>query len=165
MKALTYEPYSDALRVLDTVSGKIKITQDFSQLKSNTTIILRKDPSVLPAQVEPPQPHMVNIPQLRHNPSKKSSLNEDVSGVQSFANHQTVDHEPVLRKETSSKGVKSRYTYVPYYDTAPLDLSSGISTQKIIEGEWCQRRPPGPFMLANVVTYKKAMSNPKEEEA
>ncbi|MBW0536611.1 hypothetical protein O181_076326 [Austropuccinia psidii MF-1] len=49
MKALTYEPYSDSLRVLDTISGKMKITQDFSQLKSNTTVILRKYPSVVPA--------------------------------------------------------------------------------------------------------------------
>ncbi|MBW0514988.1 hypothetical protein O181_054703 [Austropuccinia psidii MF-1] len=114
MKALTYEPCSDALRVLDTISGKIKITQDFSQLKSNTT---------------------------------------------------TVYHEPVSRKEISSKGAKSRYTYVPYYDTAPLDVSSSISTQNIIEVERRQRRPPDRFMLADVVTYKQAMSNPNKEEA
>ncbi|MBW0475779.1 hypothetical protein O181_015494 [Austropuccinia psidii MF-1] len=164
MKALTYEPYSDALRVLDTISGKIKITQDFSQLKSNTTVILRKDPSVLPAQVEPPQPHMVNLLQLGRSPSKKSSLNEDVLGVQSLSDHQMVDNEPVSWKETSSEGAKSRYTYVPYYDTAPLDVSSGISMQNIIEGERCQRRPPDCFMLANVVTYKQAISNPNKEE-
>ncbi|MBW0485290.1 hypothetical protein O181_025005 [Austropuccinia psidii MF-1] len=156
MKALTYEPYSD---------GKIKITQDFSQLKSNTTIILRKDPSVLPAQVEPPQPCMVNLLQLRRSPSKKLSLNKDILGVQSLSDHKTVDHEPLSRKETSSKGAKSRYTYVPYYDTAPLDVSSGISTQNIIEGERHQRRPPDRFMLANVVTYKQAMSNRNKEEA
>ncbi|MBW0542418.1 hypothetical protein O181_082133 [Austropuccinia psidii MF-1] len=135
MKALQYEPYSDALRVLDTISGTIRITQDFSQLKSDTTVILRKDPSVLPAQVEPPQPCM------------------------------TVDHEPVSQKEISSEGAQSRYTYVPYYDTAPLDVSSGISTQNIIKGERRQGRPPDCFMLDNVVTYKKAMSNPNKEEA
>ncbi|MBW0535667.1 hypothetical protein O181_075382 [Austropuccinia psidii MF-1] len=165
MKALTYEPYSDALRVLDPISGKIKITQDFSQLKSDTTVILRKDPLVLPAQAEQSQPRMVNLAELRRSISKRSSLNEDDSEAQLPADRQTVDHEPVSQQEISSERAKSRYTYVPYYDTAPLDVSSGISTQNIIKGERRQRKAPDRFMLADVVTYKQALSDPNEEEA
>ncbi|MBW0461292.1 hypothetical protein O181_001007 [Austropuccinia psidii MF-1] len=148
MKVLTYEPYSDSLRVLYTISGKIRITKDFSQQNSDIIVILRKNICALPAKLEPPQPRMVNLPELRHSPTKKPSLNEGFLEVQSLSDNQMADHEPVPQKREFLERTNSKYAYVPYYDTEPLDVSSRISTQNIIEGGRRQRRPPDWLMLA-----------------
>ncbi|MBW0481112.1 hypothetical protein O181_020827 [Austropuccinia psidii MF-1] len=40
MKALTFEPFSHALRVLDPLTGRVRVTWDYSQLRSETSVIL-----------------------------------------------------------------------------------------------------------------------------
>ncbi|MBW0497803.1 hypothetical protein O181_037518 [Austropuccinia psidii MF-1] len=70
MKALTFEPYSDVLRVLDPATGKIRVTRDYAQLKSETSVILWKDPSSLLCMANPAQPRVASLPVL-----KRQSLN------------------------------------------------------------------------------------------
>ncbi|MBW0523789.1 hypothetical protein O181_063504 [Austropuccinia psidii MF-1] len=74
MKALTFKPYSDTLRVLDVVTGKIRVTCDYSQLKSETTVMLRKDPCVLPMQPVKTPPPTTTLPVLKDSLPQLSSL-------------------------------------------------------------------------------------------
>ncbi|MBW0576505.1 hypothetical protein O181_116220 [Austropuccinia psidii MF-1] len=60
MKALTFEPYSEALRFLDTATGKIKVSQDYAQVKSETSVMLWKNPSLLPTSKN--QVNVLTIP-------------------------------------------------------------------------------------------------------
>ncbi|MBW0477008.1 hypothetical protein O181_016723 [Austropuccinia psidii MF-1] len=65
MKALTFEPYSDALRVLDSSTGRIRVTHDYAQPKSKTLVIIQKYPSSLPCMATPPQPQVASLPVLK----------------------------------------------------------------------------------------------------
>ncbi|MBW0495743.1 hypothetical protein O181_035458 [Austropuccinia psidii MF-1] len=69
MKALTFEPYYNALRVLDPNTGKVKIFCDYVQLSSETSVIMRKDHRSLPkSPIESQhQPVTVTLPTLGKN--------------------------------------------------------------------------------------------------
>ncbi|MBW0548998.1 hypothetical protein O181_088713 [Austropuccinia psidii MF-1] len=117
MKALTFEPYSDALRVLDTATGKIKVSRDYAQLKSETSVILRKNPSLLPTSKNQVNVSTIPLPTL----TTSNSPIIQVSDSSTNKDNQMVN--PTGLSE-SSRG----YTYVPYYNKAPQDVSSSIST-------------------------------------
>ncbi|MBW0543002.1 hypothetical protein O181_082717 [Austropuccinia psidii MF-1] len=86
MKALTFEPYSDSIRVLDVVTGKIRLTRDYSQLKSETTVTLRKDPCVLPRKP-------VRTPQTVYLPILKDFLPQ--SNTPMSSHHDAVSQAPI----------------------------------------------------------------------
>ncbi|MBW0500410.1 hypothetical protein O181_040125 [Austropuccinia psidii MF-1] len=106
MKALTFEPYSDVLRFLNPNTGKVKISCDYVQLRSETSVIMRKAHGSLP---ESPM-------ESQHQPV-------------------TVILPPLGKIHTSHPN------QVPHH------------------------KPAKRLMLADVVTYKQAMSNPVEEKA
>ncbi|MBW0531191.1 hypothetical protein O181_070906 [Austropuccinia psidii MF-1] len=70
MSSLKFEPYADTLRVLDINTGKVKVTRHYAKLKSETTVILRKDPCSLPRQQGQTQPQLVDLPSLKNTFSK-----------------------------------------------------------------------------------------------
>ncbi|MBW0467259.1 hypothetical protein O181_006974 [Austropuccinia psidii MF-1] len=154
MKALTFKPYSDALRVLDTVTGKIKVSWDYAQLKSETLVILRKNPSLLPISK-----NQVNVPTIPL-PTLTMSNSPIIQVSDSSTNKDNQMVNPAGLSE-SSRG----YTYVPYYDKAPQNVSSRISTGNMIEGSQRNRHPPERLLLANVLTYSQELSDPTEEQA
>ncbi|MBW0522320.1 hypothetical protein O181_062035 [Austropuccinia psidii MF-1] len=166
MRALTFEPYSDALRVLDAATGKVRVTRDYSQLKSETIVKLRKDPCVLPKEPVRMPPRTIDLPVLR-DPTPRSKtpiISHHAEDSQVPIENQSPGHDPTPMTVTRNKTIP-KYDYVPYYETAPLDVSSQITAQNIIEGTKRQRRAPDRLMLANVVTYRQALSDPCEEDA
>ncbi|MBW0472360.1 hypothetical protein O181_012075 [Austropuccinia psidii MF-1] len=136
MKALKFEPYYNALRVLDTNTGKVKISCDYVQLRSVTSVIMRKDHGSLPeSPIESQyQPVTVILPTL--GKSHTSHPNQVPHHVEPSQNND-------LPLSPTSKSVRQseQYTYIPFYDTAPRNIST------------------------DVITYKQAMSNPVEEKA
>ncbi|MBW0476881.1 hypothetical protein O181_016596 [Austropuccinia psidii MF-1] len=131
MRALTFEPFSDALRVFDPSTGKVSITRDFAQLRSETSIILWEDPSSLPLIDNPPPRQVATLPVLKAE-----------------------DHS--LSSQLPATTRKPRYNYAPH------DILSDLIAQNILKGEKHQRRSPDRLMLADVITYKQAHSNPDE---
>ncbi|MBW0467792.1 hypothetical protein O181_007507 [Austropuccinia psidii MF-1] len=55
---------------------------------------------------------------------------------------------------------KRNYAYVPYYNKAPKDISQQIGPTNIVEGRRQRNHPPNRILLAEIVTYSKAMSDP-----
>ncbi|MBW0547639.1 hypothetical protein O181_087354 [Austropuccinia psidii MF-1] len=94
MKALTFEPFSDALRVLDPLTGKVRVTQDYSQLRSEASVILQKDPSSLPLMVHPPQPRVAALPVLKSQTSS-ANVSNVFQQVQNEPLPHVVDHYPI----------------------------------------------------------------------
>ncbi|MBW0535459.1 hypothetical protein O181_075174 [Austropuccinia psidii MF-1] len=123
MKALTFEPYSDALRVYDPVTNRVRITRDYTQLKSETAIVLRKPQESLPQTIKKGYPNETSLPvlgrdiALGHQPPNE--------GVGSAADVPA----PVIQDH--SKGSRS-YAYVPYYETAPKDITSTVNPKNIL---------------------------------
>ncbi|MBW0510293.1 hypothetical protein O181_050008 [Austropuccinia psidii MF-1] len=121
MKALTFKPYSDALRVLDVVKGKIRVTRDYSQLKSETTVMLRKDPCLLPIQPVKTPLQTTNLPVLKDSLPESSLPITDHHEVvsQTPIENQLSSPEPTPQAVSTPNKKPPRYTYVPYYKTAP----------------------------------------------
>ncbi|MBW0531392.1 hypothetical protein O181_071107 [Austropuccinia psidii MF-1] len=166
MRALTFEPYSDALRVLDTATGKVRVTRDYSQLKSETIVTLQKDPCALPREHARIPPRTTDLPVLK-DPIPQSNapiISHHAEDSQALIENQSPSLDPTPTTVIQNKTVP-KYAYVPYYETAPSDVSSQIRTQNIIEGAKRQRRAPDRLMLADVVTYRQALSDPCEEDA
>ncbi|MBW0557627.1 hypothetical protein O181_097342 [Austropuccinia psidii MF-1] len=162
MKALNYESYSDALRVLDLSNGKIKVSRDYIQPRSDTKVILCQKPETLPYSAELCQPRMVSLPLLK-------DLSEDsdnhVSGNDNTEDHDTPsNNQPVIVPQPlMSESHSKNYEYVPFYQKEPKDVSSQLSEENILESSKCHRRPPDRLMLADVVTYKTAISDPLQK--
>ncbi|MBW0547318.1 hypothetical protein O181_087033 [Austropuccinia psidii MF-1] len=139
MRALTFEAFSHALRVFDPSTGKVRITWDYAQLKSETSVILWKDPLSLPLMVNPPPPRVVTLPVLKNQTSCADipNLNQQVVNE---SLPQAEDHS--ISSQLPATTCKPRYNYVPHYDTAPHDISSDLNAQNIPKGEKRQRCPP-----------------------
>ncbi|MBW0500504.1 hypothetical protein O181_040219 [Austropuccinia psidii MF-1] len=163
MKALTYEPYSDALRVLDPSNGKIKASQDYIHPRSDTTVILCQKPETLLYSAEICQQRMVSLTLL-------TDFSEDsdnhFSGHDNTKDHDTPsNNQPVIVPQPlMSESHSKNYEYVPFYQKAPKDVSSQLSEENILESSKRHRRPPDRLMLADVVTYKTAISDPLEKD-
>ncbi|MBW0540065.1 hypothetical protein O181_079780 [Austropuccinia psidii MF-1] len=129
MKALTFEPYSDALRIYDPETNRIRITRDYTQLKSETAILLRKPQESLPQLIKKGYSNETSLP----------VLGRDLAPVHQTPNERVVMmiHQPQLSRITQ----RDR-------EVTPMRC----------------RQPPDRLMLADVVTYKQAISNPSEEK-
>ncbi|MBW0530793.1 hypothetical protein O181_070508 [Austropuccinia psidii MF-1] len=128
IKALTFEPYSDALRGLDPNTGKVKITCNYFQLISETSVDIRKDHSLPPGSpIESPcQPVTFTLPKI--GKSHTSHPNQ-------VPHHADLPHNNGSPSSATSHSVRQsgKYNYVPFYDTAPINISCETSPQ-IIEG-------------------------------
>ncbi|MBW0576471.1 hypothetical protein O181_116186 [Austropuccinia psidii MF-1] len=81
-------------------------------------------------------------------------------------------HDVTSRSETDERAVQvegnqslgndNHYQYVPYYSRAPKDISNKIDTQNILKEGRQSTKQPDRYMLANVVPYSKATSDPQE---
>ncbi|MBW0466237.1 hypothetical protein O181_005952 [Austropuccinia psidii MF-1] len=158
MRALTFKSFSDAVRVLDSSTGKVRITQDYAQLKSEKSVILWKDPSSLPLIANPPQLQVATLPVLKGQTSSANISNSNRQ-AQYEPLPQTEDHSPSSMAPVIT--CKPRYDYVPHYDTSLHNISSNLDAQNILRDEKRQRRPPDQLMLADLVTYKHSLFNPE----
>ncbi|MBW0522419.1 hypothetical protein O181_062134 [Austropuccinia psidii MF-1] len=52
LRALTFEPYSDALRVLDPQTGQIKITRDYAVSPNPMSLVLQQPENTPPQDSE-----------------------------------------------------------------------------------------------------------------
>ncbi|MBW0461459.1 hypothetical protein O181_001174 [Austropuccinia psidii MF-1] len=150
MRALTFEPFSDALRGFDPSTGKVRIARDYAQLKSETSVILWKDPLSLPLMVNPPPPRVVTLPVLKNQTSCADIPN---------SNQQAVNESLPQAEDHSISSQLPATTHKPRYNTAPHDILSDLTAQNILKGEKRRRRPPDQLMLADILTYKPALSN------
>ncbi|MBW0479733.1 hypothetical protein O181_019448 [Austropuccinia psidii MF-1] len=66
--------------------------------------------------------------------------------------------------EATQSNTKSNYTYVPYYDQAPRDISHQIDSRNIIEGSRRKSNIPDRVLLTDLVTYSMAMNDPMESK-
>ncbi|MBW0473322.1 hypothetical protein O181_013037 [Austropuccinia psidii MF-1] len=112
-------------------------------------------------------PQTTSLPVLKDSlPQSSSPMTGHHEAVSQIPiENQSSSHEPTPQTVSTQNKKPPRYTYVPYYETTPSYVSSQVRTQNIIEGTKCQRRPLDQLMLADVVTYKQALSDPLEEEA
>ncbi|MBW0571926.1 hypothetical protein O181_111641 [Austropuccinia psidii MF-1] len=121
MKELTFEPYSDSLRVLDPDTGRVIITHNYAQLRSKTTIVLRKDHSSLPSSIPrntSPQV-VVSLPTLeKRTPSNCST---DLNPV---SEHKIPGQDNRLSSLNTPCTIRQslRYAYLTFYNTAPKDI-------------------------------------------
>ncbi|MBW0566130.1 hypothetical protein O181_105845 [Austropuccinia psidii MF-1] len=66
--------------------------------------------------------------------------------------------------EITQPNVKKHYAYVPYYNQAPKDISHQINPKNIVEGSRRRTNHPETVLLADVITYSKAMNNPRKSK-
>ncbi|MBW0532951.1 hypothetical protein O181_072666 [Austropuccinia psidii MF-1] len=133
MKAFTFEPYSDAPRVLYSSTGRIRVTHNYAQLKSKTTVTLCKYPSSLPWISNLPQPQVASLPVLK---SQSLTVNSSNSGFSQSNEEPSRTNNPISETSNQSVRPKPRYDYVPYYDTAPQEVSSEALTNQDEEKFW-----------------------------
>ncbi|MBW0582374.1 hypothetical protein O181_122089 [Austropuccinia psidii MF-1] len=136
MKGFTFEPYPDALGALETASGRIKVSRDYVQLKSKTSIILRRNPSLLPMSK-----NKFNLPALTTSNSHTSKVSDSSRKEDNQIVHPSGPNN-------SSRG----YAYVPYYEKAPQDVYRRISTKNIIEGGRHKQPSPECLFLVDALT-------------
>ncbi|MBW0505471.1 hypothetical protein O181_045186 [Austropuccinia psidii MF-1] len=141
MKGFTFEPYSADLGALETAPGRIKVSRDYVQLKSKTSVILRKNPSLLPMSKNKFNIPTINLPAL----TKSNSHTSKVSDSSRKQDNQIVHPSG---PNNSSRG----YAYVPYYEKSPQDVSRRISTKNIIEGGQHKKTSPEFLFLVDALT-------------
>ncbi|MBW0560613.1 hypothetical protein O181_100328 [Austropuccinia psidii MF-1] len=132
MRALTFEKYSDALRVLNIKTGQIKITRDYevssnkvkSEIYQPEKVLLRESSSRLTLKL----PHQ--------DESKQQVLSPQTNDMET-QNSTTSLLSSDLNKNLSNK----HYQYVPFYEQPPNHISSIISSNNIIVGRRTRNVP------------------------
>ncbi|MBW0481482.1 hypothetical protein O181_021197 [Austropuccinia psidii MF-1] len=118
IKALTFEPYSDALRGLDPNTGRVKITCNYFQLISEVSVDIKKDHSLLPGSpIESPcQPVTFTLPKI---------WKSHTSHPNQVPHHADLPHNNGSPSSETSHSVRQseQYNHVPFYDTAPINIS------------------------------------------
>ncbi|MBW0534081.1 hypothetical protein O181_073796 [Austropuccinia psidii MF-1] len=154
LRALTFEKYSDGLRLLNLETGKIRVSRDYTLTARNPSLSMNQPASVLP-----------NASSLKVKirvPSSKSeeqvtplSADQTPSQPLNLEDRLRPAHPPIATGSTRN------YEYVPYYKDAPRNISSSINEENIISGK---RKPQNRenFLLADVVPYSKAVIDPIE---
>ncbi|MBW0542686.1 hypothetical protein O181_082401 [Austropuccinia psidii MF-1] len=144
LKALTYESYSDGMRFYNEESKKIRISRDFQlpQMKSKPRV--RQEIVALPTAVA-------------------ETVISPVSGINADdITYDSVEEVPVQGQCTQEPIKNKHYDYVPYYSEAPRNISNQIDTRNILEEGRRATKPPERYMLADVVPYAKATTDPLE---
>ncbi|MBW0535126.1 hypothetical protein O181_074841 [Austropuccinia psidii MF-1] len=81
--------------------------------------------------------------------------------------HQAASHSQTKEAAIQVEGNQlvsnhEHYQYVPYYSQAPRDISNKINTRNILKEERRSTKKPDQYMIAHVVPYSKATSDPQE---
>ncbi|MBW0544591.1 hypothetical protein O181_084306, partial [Austropuccinia psidii MF-1] len=144
LKALTYENYSDGMCFYNEESKRIRISQDFQppQMRSKPRICQE----------------IINLP------TAVSETGNDTVPVVNADNaiHNLVEEAPAQEQHIQEPIKNKQYNYVPYYSEAPKNISSQIDTRNILEEGRRRTKPLERYMLADVVPYSKATSDPLE---
>ncbi|MBW0483463.1 hypothetical protein O181_023178 [Austropuccinia psidii MF-1] len=152
LRALTFEKYSDGLRLLNLETGKIRVSQDSTPTVVNPMLSMNQPQQVLPTTSL--LTVKLQIPSLENQPviEQEENLTNTCPSVVP-----TVESSQVIPSAQQSK----HYDYVPYYKQAPKNISSSISQDNIILGKRndCDSHQ---LMLADIVPYAQALSDPLE---
>ncbi|MBW0470027.1 hypothetical protein O181_009742 [Austropuccinia psidii MF-1] len=144
LKALTFEKHSDSMRFYDESANKVQITRDFSFPNILVDRTLRQEVVSFP------------LPVIKsHTPITSVPSPEPITQCSDQQVAETTSNSP------PSNAIRN-YAYVPYYNKAPKDISQQIDPKNIIEGRRQRNHPPDRILLADVITYSKAMSDPVE---
>ncbi|MBW0535557.1 hypothetical protein O181_075272 [Austropuccinia psidii MF-1] len=146
MKALTFEKYSDSLRVLDPKTGRIKVTRDYTVPNHQISSIIRHPEETLPHESK----LIIRLP-------KQSQPQDCSSSVQS----NIVTNQESLTT-TTAKSKDKHYEYVPYYEQPSNPVTSTINQENIIEGKRL-RKPTDRLMLTDSVPYNQAIKDTSEK--
>ncbi|MBW0576753.1 hypothetical protein O181_116468 [Austropuccinia psidii MF-1] len=147
LRALSFERYSDGLRLLNLETGKIRVSRDYRPAVNTSMPTLHQPSSALP---------------ISQSFKIKLRVPTSLSNVPDAIND---SHEPVNPTEPASvvpmTGKLKNYDYVPYYKEAPRNISSSISQDNIVEGKRnvCHS---DQLLLTDVVPYLHAVNDPIE---
>ncbi|MBW0524631.1 hypothetical protein O181_064346 [Austropuccinia psidii MF-1] len=133
MRALTFESYSDALRVLDPQTGQIKITQDYAVSLNPMNLVLRQPENTLP------QDSAIKIVLKVPSPNKPSTQTKPIQ--ESLVENQDPLPVPLNSGESQRVSIGKHYDYVPFYEKPEKNISSKISPDNIIEGKRSKKLP------------------------
>ncbi|MBW0481583.1 hypothetical protein O181_021298 [Austropuccinia psidii MF-1] len=154
IRALTFEKYSDALRVLNIKTGQIKITRDYEVSSNQVKGEIHKPEYVLPH--ESSSRLILKLP--HQDDSQKQALPPQTNDIET-QNSTTSLLSSYLNKNPSNKN----YQYVPFYDKPPNHISSTISSDNIIEGRR-NRNMPDLLLLTDTIPYNQAIFNDSEKQ-
>ncbi|MBW0560796.1 hypothetical protein O181_100511 [Austropuccinia psidii MF-1] len=121
LRALTFERYSDGLRLLNLETGKIRVSQDYRPEVNTVVPTMHQPLSVLPSR--PSIQIKLQVPTSL--PSITEATNDSCEPVN--------PPEPVSVVPTTEK--LKNYEYIPYYREAQRNISSSISQDNIMEGK------------------------------
>ncbi|MBW0464999.1 hypothetical protein O181_004714 [Austropuccinia psidii MF-1] len=155
LRALTFEKYSDGLRVLDLNNGRIRISRDYSISANAVTATVRQPENVLPKAVE--LKIKLKLPNS-HLTTQGSSEKEPP--CTSITQHQELEESPSRDKNSA---IDKHFEYVPFYDKPEKNISSNICSKNIVEGKR-NRKQTEKLLLTDVVPYSQAMNNKNEQD-
>ncbi|MBW0548459.1 hypothetical protein O181_088174 [Austropuccinia psidii MF-1] len=154
MKALTFEQYSDALRVLHPQTGQIKITRDYSVSPNPISPVLQQPENTLPQ--ESAVKILLNLTIQDEPPKQTLPIQESL-----FENQNPL---PVSLSSGGSQRVPiiKHYDYVPFYEKPDKNITSNISSDNIIKGKG-SKKLPDQLMLTDTVPYTQAITSVTEK--
>ncbi|MBW0546423.1 hypothetical protein O181_086138, partial [Austropuccinia psidii MF-1] len=144
LKALTYESHSDGMRFYNQKTKKIRISRDFQLPQIQGKVLIRQNLDNLPTAVM--EHESDEVPMTAHDVTSRSQTDETAVQVE----------------ENQALGNDKHYQYVPYYSQAPKDISNKVDAQNILKAGRQSTKQPDQYMLADVVPYCKATSDPQE---
>ncbi|MBW0469796.1 hypothetical protein O181_009511 [Austropuccinia psidii MF-1] len=154
LQALTFERYSDGLRLLNLETGKIRVSCNYTLRAHNPTPSMNQPASVLP-----------NVSSLRIKfqipSSKPEELSTQSSAAQPSNQSSNVDHNSRPSYTPTMYEPSKNYKYVPYYKEEPRNISSSINEDNIVTGKRNTHYREN-ILLADVVPYSKVVNNPIE---
>ncbi|MBW0533619.1 hypothetical protein O181_073334 [Austropuccinia psidii MF-1] len=154
LRALTFEKYSDGLRVLNLETGKIRVSRDYTLSGHNPTLSMNQPASVLPSDSS--VRIKLRLPSSR--PSDPPTQSIDLESPMQPSDPQ--DTSTQVHTSAALEPLKN-YEYVPYYKEAPRNISSSIN-----EGNIITRKRHSQYrdnvLLTDIVPYSKALIDPIE---
>ncbi|MBW0554946.1 hypothetical protein O181_094661 [Austropuccinia psidii MF-1] len=160
LRALTFEKYSDRLRLLDPRSGGIRIPRDYSVSTKQIKIELRNPEIILPKESS----QILKLTLPKHQSITTTSIQDKV-GQEDPAEDQVVqgESEEITTPLSSQMKVANKhYDYVPFYKKPPKNISSSVSDNNLVEVKQT-RQAPDCFYLIDIVPYSRALSTPTEK--
>ncbi|MBW0489673.1 hypothetical protein O181_029388 [Austropuccinia psidii MF-1] len=153
MRALTFEKYSNVLRVLNIETGQIKITRDYEVSSNQVKAEINQPENFLP-----PESSSRLILKLPH----QDELQQQVLPPQTNDMEAQSSTTSLLSSDLNKNLSNKHYQYVPFYEQPPNHISSTISLNNIIEGRR-NLNVPDQLLLTDNVPYNQAICNVSEK--
>ncbi|MBW0545051.1 hypothetical protein O181_084766 [Austropuccinia psidii MF-1] len=152
LRALTFEKYSDGLRLLNLETGKIRVPRDYTLSGRNPTLSMNQPASALPSDSSVPI-------KLRIPSSRPSDLPNKSIDLESSVQPSDPPNPSIQARTSAALESLKNYEYVPYYKEAPRNISSSINKGNIITGKRHSQYRDN-VLLTNIVPYSKALIDP-----